>query len=183
MVLNYCQSCGTQMLQTMRLCPQCGGRVFSSAPPVRASKIVAEVRGATGVPQPRHEVSFSEAASLFFRNYANFEGRSSRAAFWWWVLCAVLVSAALGLLLVSAAQSGPGAGGAAAFIYLGFGFATLIPGIALNVRRLHDTDKSGWWLLLGIVPFAGIILFIFFCLPGTTGPNRFGPDAEAGRKF
>lgn len=56
----------------------------------------------------------------------------------------------------------------------------LIPSFAIGIRRLHDTDKSGWWLLIGIIPLASLVLFIFFCLRGTTGPNRFGDDPYGG---
>jgi uncharacterized membrane protein YhaH (DUF805 family) len=57
----------------------------------------------------------------------------------------------------------------------------LIPSIAVAMRRLHDTDRSGWWLLIAFIPFIGsIVLLIFFVLEGTRGPNRFGPDPLAG---
>ena len=56
---------------------------------------------------------------------------------------------------------------------------SLIPNISVGVRRLHDTDRSGWWLLLGIIPLVGLVLLVFFCLNGTTGENRFGPDPKA----
>jgi uncharacterized membrane protein YhaH (DUF805 family) len=56
-----------------------------------------------------------------------------------------------------------------------FELAILIPSIAVGVRRLHDLDKSGWWLFLSFVPLVGgIILLVWFCTPGTRGPNRFG---------
>jgi uncharacterized membrane protein YhaH (DUF805 family) len=55
----------------------------------------------------------------------------------------------------------------------------LIPGIAVQVRRFHDQDKSGWFVLLGLIPYiGGLILFVFMCLEGTRGPNRFGPDPK-----
>jgi uncharacterized membrane protein YhaH (DUF805 family) len=58
--------------------------------------------------------------------------------------------------------------------------AVLLPSIAVTVRRLHDTDRSGWWILLGFIPIiGGIILLVFYVLEGTRGPNRFGPDPKA----
>ena len=55
----------------------------------------------------------------------------------------------------------------------------LIPGIAVQVRRFHDQDKSGWFILLGFIPYIGsLIIFVFMCLEGTRGPNRFGPDPK-----
>jgi hypothetical protein len=57
----------------------------------------------------------------------------------------------------------------------------LLPGIAVGVRRLHDVDRSGWWLLLAFIPLVGtIILIVWFCTRGTPGPNRFGPDPLSG---
>jgi uncharacterized membrane protein YhaH (DUF805 family) len=58
-----------------------------------------------------------------------------------------------------------------------FGLATILPGIAVAARRLHDVDRSGWWLLLNFIPLIGwIVLLVWFCTRGTEGPNRFGPD-------
>lgn len=68
-----------------------------------------------------------------------------------------------------------------------WGLVTFIPNLAVAVRRLHDTDRSGWTILLGLIPLiGGIILLVFFLIEGTRGPNRFGPDpkaAEAGPTF
>ena len=62
-----------------------------------------------------------------------------------------------------------------------FSLVVLLPGIAVGVRRLHDLDRIGWWLLLAFVPLVGtIILIVWFCTRGTPGPNRFGPDPLAG---
>jgi uncharacterized membrane protein YhaH (DUF805 family) len=60
-----------------------------------------------------------------------------------------------------------------------YALAVLIPSIAVTVRRLHDTDRSGWWILLGLIPLVGtIILLVFVCLDGTPGPNRFGTNPK-----
>lgn len=58
---------------------------------------------------------------------------------------------------------------------------TIIPSLAVSVRRLHDSDKSGWWLLLSFVPAGALVLFIFYLLDGTPGSNRHGPDPKARR--
>lgn len=58
-----------------------------------------------------------------------------------------------------------------------YSVAVLIPSVAVGVRRLHDLDRSGWWLLIMLIPLLGtLLLLIYFCLRGTVGPNRFGPD-------
>ena len=60
--------------------------------------------------------------------------------------------------------------------------ANLLPGIAIGVRRLHDLDKSGWWVLIALIPLIGaIILIVWYCSKGTTGDNRFGADPLAGQ--
>jgi uncharacterized membrane protein YhaH (DUF805 family) len=57
--------------------------------------------------------------------------------------------------------------------------AIIIPSLAVQVRRFHDQDKSGWFVLIGFIPFVGsLIVFVFMCLAGTDGPNRFGPDPK-----
>jgi uncharacterized membrane protein YhaH (DUF805 family) len=124
-------------------------------------------------------VGFGDAISLFFKNYVNFQGRSSVGAYWWLILFSVLAGIVLG------AVDGAMAGGAAAPVgplTALYSLATLIPSLAIGVRRLHDTDKSGWWLLLAFIPLVGaIVLIVFFCGQGTRGDNKFGPDVEAGR--
>ena len=125
------------------------------------------------------EVDFGESGALFFKNYANFKGRSSRGAYWWWFLISVLLSVALTLIDTTIFGTRPEEFGVLGGL---FTLATVIPNIALGVRRLHDTDKSGWWLLLALVPIAGgIILIVMFCQPGARAENSYGPDVEAGR--
>ena len=60
----------------------------------------------------------------------------------------------------------------------------MVPGLAVSVRRLHDLDRSGWWLLLGFVPVIGpVVLLVWCCSRGMEGPNQFGPDPDSGRAF
>lgn len=119
------------------------------------------------------------------RKYAEFEGRARRSEYWLFTLFQVLVTFGLFLVLVmvAAATGGDGdqAGAAAVMIMalLGlFCLAMLIPSLAVSIRRLHDSDKSGWWLLLSFVPFGGFVVFIFTLLDGTPGDNRYGPDPK-----
>jgi uncharacterized membrane protein YhaH (DUF805 family) len=118
------------------------------------------------------------------KQYADFNGRARRTEFWMFTLFSVLASIVLGLvdaLIGTASFVGTGSG----FVYspglLGglYGLAVLIPTLAVTVRRLHDQDKSGWFILLGLIPIVGgIIVLVFMCLEGTRGPNRFGPDPK-----
>ncbi len=112
------------------------------------------------------QVGMGEAVKLFFSNYIKFEGRSNRGEYWWAFLAIIIISFVLGLI-----------DGMLGIMVLGtiFSLATLIPGIAIGVRRLHDIDKSGWWLLIGLIPVVGfLVLIYFFIQKPTPGPNRFG---------
>jgi uncharacterized membrane protein YhaH (DUF805 family) len=116
-------------------------------------------------------MDFVEAIRSGFRNYATFSGRAPRSEFWYWTLFAVLATAAANIIdsvlfigLVSPLVS----------------LLLLLPGVAVSVRRLHDLDRSGWWLLLTLTGIGIILLLIWDCMRGTSGPNRFGPDRIAG---
>ncbi len=105
---------------------------------------------------------------VVLERFAQFVGRAGRAEFWWFLLANFIVSAILSLL------------GQASTIFavLGaiYGLAVLIPGIAVSIRRLHDTGKSGWFLLLYLIPLVGfIILIVFFATAGNPGVNQYGP--------
>ena len=113
-------------------------------------------------------MNFGQAISAGFSNYVKFSGRAIRSEYWYWVLFTVLGSIAAGIIDAVLGMS---------IIDGLFGLATILPSIAVAVRRLHDLDRSGWWILIGLIPIIGwIILIIWYCSRGTVGPNRFGPD-------
>ena|ERR1022692_2871398 len=127
-------------------------------------------------------VSFGVAAKQGLRTTLVYRGRASRSAYWWFYLFQGLVGLALELILfvpiAIAGRSGSNTGSTAAvtiilvpaFIWLG------LASLAVTVRRLHDIDRSGWWLLFGLVPFVGgLTLFIFTLMAGTPGPNQYEP--------
>jgi len=115
-------------------------------------------------------MGFVDAVKSFFSRYVDFAGRSSRSEFWWAQLGLMLIGFVVGLFA--------GLLGELAVIVIGiFYLAIIIPSIALTVRRLHDNDKSGWWILIGFVPIlGGLYLLYLYVTKGTTGTNRFGPD-------
>jgi len=122
---------------------------------------------------------------LPYRRYAEFGGRSRRREYWSFVLFYVLVYVVLNVLF-GRHQIVEGPGSVAAFSGLRggaglvgglFALGSLIPHLAVAVRRLHDQDRSGWLLLLGLIPVLGwFALLVLYCLPGTQGSNRYGPD-------
>ena len=138
---------------------------------------------------------------LPFKRYAEFSGRSRRMEYWMFTLLNVIVAVVLSLVIFGAggaagmftpdASGNPPAGIGALFGGMGlilvvYVLAILIPSIAVTVRRLHDRDMSGWWylgaIIGGMIPVVGFLVSIAFlvlmALPGTPGPNRFGPDPK-----
>jgi uncharacterized membrane protein YhaH (DUF805 family) len=125
-------------------------------------------------------MSFPAAVRTCFHKYAVFEGRASRSEFWFFRLFALLFIA--GVFMVAAFLV-PLAGKEAATPIFGAAFlvcagALLLPLVACSVRRIHDTNASGWFYLLWLIPsFGGLISLVWACIPGTEGENRFGGDS------
>jgi len=127
------------------------------------------------------------------RRYAQFSGRSRRKEYWMFVLfvliglviCTILDSL-LGLggaiqryAMVTDTGAAAGVASSGGLLTFLFAVAMLVPSLSVAVRRLHDIDRSGWWLLIGLIPFIGaIVLIVFYATEGTRGPNRFGPDPK-----
>jgi len=111
-------------------------------------------------------------------NYFGFDGRARRKEYWMFTLFNIIVAFVLGFIDgLAGLEAGAGLG----MLGLLYTLAVLIPGIAVGVRRLHDRDKSGWWLLIAFVPVLGaIVLLVWFVMEGDRGANRFGPDPKAG---
>ena len=110
-------------------------------------------------------VGFGEAISEAFKNIVNFNGRASRSAFWWFTLGVIIIDI-IGAIIGRTAH-------ALAIQYIIYIIVALVS-LSLAVRRLHDSGKTGWWWLIGIIPIIGTItLIVFYCLPGTPGPNKY----------
>ena len=106
-------------------------------------------------------MTLGQAISECFSKYAKFDGRASRSEYWWFMLFIFLVSCAAASMNDT--------------VYGVVAFALLLPHFAVASRRLHDLDKSAWWLLLGLVPLANLLLIVWFCMKCTYAVNRFGP--------
>jgi uncharacterized membrane protein YhaH (DUF805 family) len=108
-------------------------------------------------------MTFIEAVKTCFIKYADFSGCASRPEFWWWVLFTVVASIALESISYNLSGA--------------FSIATCLPGIAVTARRLHDTERSGWWQLLLLIPIIGWILLIIWCAEQGK-PNRYGDSPQ-----
>lgn len=116
----------------------------------------------------QRQVSFSEAIKSGFSKYCCFTGRASRSEYWWWVLFTFIVGVIVGVVF--------GDGTTGAIISGLVSLALFLPGLGLGVRRLHDIGRSGWAILLALIPIVGaIILIIWFIKDSVPVPNEYGP--------
>jgi uncharacterized membrane protein YhaH (DUF805 family) len=108
-----------------------------------------------------------KAVKTCFKKYVDFSGRAARPEFWWFVLFQIVVSVVLGII----SQSLQGLGN----------LVMLLPGLAVGARRLHDIDKSAWWMLLWLVPVLGWAVLIYWAAqPGDAGANKYGEPPAGG---
>lgn len=126
-------------------------------------------------------MGFIEANKTFFKRYFDFKGRSTRPEIWWpfllWWIVTIGLFIGVGFTERNMGTEEISTGGGIVMSLLGLWYVlTIIPGIAVRVRRFNDQDKSGWMYLLRLTPFGGLIIIVFMCLEGTRGRNRFGDD-------
>lgn len=112
------------------------------------------------------------------KKYAVFSGRARRKEYWFFVLFNIIISIVLVFIDVAAGLYNQESGlGMLSGIY---SLAVIIPGLAVTVRRLHDTDKTGWWVLIALIPLIGaIVLLVFMLLDSQPGENKYGPSPKA----
>jgi len=110
---------------------------------------------------------FQRAIKTCLNKYADFNGRAARPEFWWFFLFQVVI------YVVASMVHG--------LVYLLAFLALLLPSVAVGARRMHDIGKSGWFLLLGLIPFVGLVILYFAAQPGQAGANQYGAAPELGR--
>lgn len=109
-------------------------------------------------------MNFQDAVTTCFKKYIDVNGRASRSEFWWFFLFCFIGQVIFQVIFAPLAML--------------FGLATLIPSITVGVRRFHDMNKTGWLVLIGLIPLLGAItLLIWFAMEGTKGSNHYGPEA------
>lgn len=118
-----------------------------------------------------------EALKLFFTNYANFKGRSTRSEYWWALLLIGIVSGALYTPVLMAAMNG-GSAGFLAILYSVWALATLVPALSINWRRLHDIGKGGIFILVCLIPVVGGIIYLIQVIKPSGPQNEWGSPAQ-----
>jgi uncharacterized membrane protein YhaH (DUF805 family) len=121
-------------------------------------------------------MNFWQAIKSGFVNYVTFSGRAVRSEYWFWVLFSVLGGLATEILDAGIFSSDIPS---ASPLNSVFNLLTFLPSLAIAIRRLHDIDKRGWWVLITLTIIGIFFLIYWACKKGTPGPNRFGPDPFA----
>lgn len=134
-------------------------------------------------------MTFSESIKTCLSKFVTWKGRASRSEYWYFILFAVIcyIAAAVidGVLGTTISMTNPATGEEQSlgygYVYMLTAMALLLPSLAAMVRRLHDTNRSGWWYWIALVPLIGaIVLLVWFCSRGTVGGNDFGSDPLDG---
>lgn len=121
-------------------------------------------------------MDFKTAVRTCLSKYVDFNGRALRSEYWYFVLFLLLTNLVAGIIDAMLF----GGGGDTQVVSALWSLAMLLPSLGAAARRLHDLDKSGWWLLIGLIPILGALVLIYwFIQPGTAGSNRFGPAPQA----
>ncbi len=182
----FCPNCGTDLPENAGFCPECGNKVTITKEQVYSRNNEPEFTSpfdnenyqseSYGFPQDDYvnpnagKVDFVTAIKLFFQNYANFETRSTKTEFWWAYLFNFLVSLIPGTFKFDV-------GNVNVTISI-VSLALIIPGLAITVRRLHDTGKSWTYMLINLIPIVGWILFIIQLCKDSVDDNKWGPKAR-----
>lgn len=158
--MAFCSSCGTTLEEGAQFCPKCGTPVNSNSG-INSQSTVAAFQSA------QYEMNVVNAFKrVVFENYVNFNGRASKSEMWWYFLAAILLSIGTAVVDVILGTS---------VINSLLGLALFIPGIAVQARRLHDTNRSGWWQLIALTIIGIIPLIIWYIQASDQTENRFGP--------
>ena len=120
-------------------------------------------------------MGFPEAVRTVLSKYAVFSGRARRSEYWWWFLFTIIVSIITSILDAAAGTNYDTGGGVINTIVA---LALFLPGLAVAIRRLHDTGRVGWWVLIGIIPLIGWIVLLVFFVQDSHGDNKYGPSPK-----
>ena len=117
-------------------------------------------------------MSFADGIRSVFSQYVGFTGRARRSEFWYWTLFQIILGVIASILDRAVFDRNNGA------FSVVVGLALLLPSLAVAVRRLHDSGRTGWWLLIGLIPVIGTIVLIIFYVQDSQGDNKYGPSPK-----
>ena len=177
----FCLTCGTEAAIDAKYCENCGTRL----PATGAAAIVdtSPNSGSDPIMKPNafssrpvgSMMSFKQAMSNLFRKYLDFKGRASRAEYWWPILACILVTQPINIAIIVFKYTGiPVLAGLLQIINGIITIGLCIPYLSLAVRRLHDTGKTGWWLLLYFTILGIFVLLYWYCKKGSDQHNEYG---------
>ena len=116
----------------------------------------------------------TDAVRSVLNQYVGFTGRARRSEYWYWILFYIVLSIIASMLDRAVFNASYGSWFSAIV-----GLGLLLPSLAVTVRRLHDTSRSGWWILLALIPVVGGIILIVFYVQDSHGDNQYGPSPKA----
>jgi uncharacterized membrane protein YhaH (DUF805 family) len=116
---------------------------------------------------------------MVWKRYADFSGRSRRKELWMFTLIQSLILIVFYAVAVAGLRS-PVLATSAGMLTMIYVLAAMIPNLAVSIRRLHDIGKSGWWLLISLIPLAGLVILVFYCLDSDPADNEYGPSPKPG---
>lgn len=170
---QYCKYCGNKLEDGAQFCANCGNRVEDSYDGNIESNYSSTNNnnnynyGSNNTMDENKNPFETYFIDVFRKRYALFEGRASRKEYWMFVLFQFLVS--IGIFIIEDIIDLDG------FLTIIYAFATLVPGLGLVIRRLHDVGKSGWWYFVCFIPFIGSIwILILLCTQSQYGENQYG---------
>lgn len=146
----FCKNCGSELADGSMFCQFCGSSMDNDFD----ATVVVRNRIAR-----KEHYNFVEAIKSLFSNYGNFKGRATKSEYWWAFLFLIIVNTLLSKVPV---------------LGMVVALALFIPNLSLNIRRLHDVGKSGWFLLMGLIPLAGFIILIVQYCKDPVGDNQWG---------
>ncbi len=125
-------------------------------------------------------MSFSQAvSSVLLNKYATFSGRARRREYWWWYLFITIVGIVASIIDRAAGLTYSDVTAGGGWIATIAGIVFFIPTLAVSIRRLHDTSKSGWWILIGLIPLIGWLILLWFYVTDSDADNQYGPYPKA----
>ena len=184
----YCKKCGNEVGQNA-YCPHCGCMIINREAGTSSNGAGSGSQGTDFGGAEVESFNLISAYKSMFKKYAQFSGRSRRSEYWYATLANFLIGFIAEIIFMIPAISallsdGPSGGtlvgmGVLYVLILIYSLAVFVPLLALQIRRLHDIGKSGWYLLLALIPWVGsIILLVFACMDSQPGPNQYGPNPK-----